>query len=502
MSAIVAVDGLMAMKRREADMPKALSPTREHAHAIWDAAVAAADPFELVRAALSGRELIVGSESHRNTADTAVAPGETRCATAVSAVFSPLQVQILSRAIERAARIIVIGGGKAGATMAAGAEAALADRLDRTVGVVNVPEGALRPLRAIRLNVGRPASVNQPTAAGVAGVRDMLELIKTAGPGDLGLCLLSGGGSALLPAPVEGVSLKDKQDVTTLLHSCGATIDEMNCVRKHLSAVKGGRLAQAFAERGCPLFSLIISDVIGDALDVIASGPTAADPTTFADALAVLERRALTAKTPQAVFDHLRRGAAGAFSETPKTLPATVHNLILANNAMALAAAARRAGELGYPVLNLGAFIEGETLHVAAVMAGIVRSIRADGQPVQSPICLLSGGETTVTLTEDHGLGGRNQEFVLATMLKLGKDGMRNAILLSGGTDGEDGPTDAAGAIADADTLVRAASQQLDPAAFLKRHDAYSFFEKVGGLLKTGLTQTNVMDVRVLLIGA
>jgi glycerate 2-kinase len=169
---------------------------------------------------------------------------------------------------------------------------------------------------------------------------------------------------------------------------------------------------------------------------------------------------------------------------------------------MALAAAARRAGELGYPVLNLGAFIEGETLHVAAVMAGIVRSIRADGQPVQSPICLLSGGETTVTLTEDHGLGGRNQEFVLATMLKLGKDGMRNAILLSGGTDGEDGPTDAAGAIADADTLVRAASQQLDPAAFLKRHDAYSFFEKVGGLLKTGLTQTNVMDVRVLLIGA
>jgi glycerate 2-kinase len=445
-------------------MPIVLSPAREHARAIWDAAVAAADPFELVRAALSGPEL--------------------------------------SQAIACAGRIVIVGGGKAGAAMAAGAEAALADQLDRTAGVVNVPEGAFRPLRAIRLNVGRPAGINQPTAAGVAGVRDMLDLIKKAGPGDLGLCLLSGGGSALLPAPVEGVSLKDKQDVTTLLHASGATIDVINCVRKHLSAVKGGRLAQAFAERDCPLYSLIISDVIGDPLDVIASGPTAGDPTTFADALAVLEHRGLTTKTPRAVLDHLRRGAAGAFPETPKALPNTVHNLILVNNAMALAAAARRAEELGYPVLNLGAFIEGETQQVAAVMAGIVRSIRADGQPVRPPICLLSGGETTVTLTADHGRGGRNQEFVLAMMLKLGKDGMHNAILLSGGTDGEDGPTDAAGAVADADTLVRAASQQLDPAAFLKRHDAYAFFEKVGGLLKTGLTQTNVMDVRVLLIGA
>jgi glycerate 2-kinase len=444
--------------------PGATARRREHARAIWNAAVAAADPFKLVRAALAGSEL--------------------------------------RGAVDRAGRVLVVGGGKAGAAMAAGAEAALADRLDRTAGVVNVPEGAPPPLRAVRLNVGRPAGVNQPTAAGVAGVRDMLGLIKTTGSGDLGLCLLSGGGSALLPAPVESVSLKDKQDVTTLLHASGAAIDEINCVRKHLSAVKGGRLAQAFTERGCPLYCLIISDVIGDPLDVIASGPTAADPTTFADALAVLERRALTTKTPPTILDHLRRGAAGAFPETPKALPATVHNLILVNNARALEVAARRAEELGYPVLNLGAFIEGETQQVAAVMAGIVRSIRADGQPVRPPICLLSGGETTVTLTADHGLGGRNQEFVLAMTLKLGKDGMRNMILLSGGTDGEDGPTDAAGAIADAGTLVRAASQQLDPAAYLGRHDAYTFFEKVGGLLKTGLTQTNVMDVRVLLIGA
>ncbi len=464
MSAIVAAGGLMATKRRKADMPKVLSPTREHARAVWDAAVAAADPVELVSAALRSPEL--------------------------------------SKAVARAGRIVVIGGGKAGGVMAAAVEAALADRIDHVTGSVNVPDGALPPLRAICLHVGRPVGVNQPTPTGVAGVRDMLELIKTIGPGDLGLCLLSGGGSALLPAPVEGVSLRDKQEVTALLHACGATINEMNCVRKHLSAVKGGRLAQAFVERGCPLYSLIISDVIGDPLDVIASGPTAADPTTFADALAVLERRSLTTKTPPSILDHLRRGAAGAIPETPKVLPDSIHNLILCNNATALAAAARRAEELGYAVLNLGAFIEGETQQVAVVMAGIVRSMRADGQPMRPPVCLLSGGETTVTLAANHGRGGRNQEFVLATVLKLGEDGMRNVIVLSGGTDGEDGPTDAAGAVADADTIVRSSALQLEPAAFLGRHDAYSFFEKVGGLLKTGLTQTNVMDVRVLLVGA
>ncbi len=436
---------------------------RQDSRAIWDAAVAAADPVMLVRAALAGPEL--------------------------------------RQAVDRATCILVVGGGKAGAAMAAGVEAALADRLDRVSGVLNVPDGAVRPLRAIRLHGGRPDGVNHPTAVGVAGARDMLDLVKKVGPGDLGLCLLSGGGSALMPAPVEGVTLEDKQRVTALLHACGATIDEMNCVRKHLSRFKGGRLAQAFAERRCPLYSLIISDVIGDPLDVIASGPTAADPTTFADALAVLDRHGLTTGAPSAVLDHLRRGAAGVFPETLKSLPDSVHNLILGNNAGALAAATRRAGELGYPVLNLGAFVEGETRHVAAVFAGIVRSIRADGQPVRPPVCVLSGGETTVTLTGEHGRGGRNQEFVLAALLKLGHAGLRDVVVLSGGTDGEDGPTDAAGAVADAETLLLAAMRGLDPAAFLARHDAYPFFDAVGGLLRTGLTQTNVMDVRVLLVG-
>jgi glycerate-2-kinase len=201
------------------------------------------------------------------------------------------------------------------------------------------------------------------------------------------------------------------------------------------------------------------------------------------------------------VLAHLRRGRDSGVSETPKELPAGVHNLILGNNARALDAAKRQAEALGYPVLNLGSFIEGETRHVAAVFAGVVRSILRDAVPLAPPACVLSGGETTVTLPPDHGRGGRNQEFVLAAALKLGAAGLRNVVVLSGGTDGEDGPTDAAGAWADADTLPRAAALGLDPAAYLERHDAYAFFSAAGGLLKTGLTQTNVMDVRVILVG-
>jgi hydroxypyruvate reductase/glycerate 2-kinase len=326
----------------------------------------------------------------------------------------------------------------------------------------------------------------------------MLHLLSHAGANDVALCLLSGGGSALLPAPPEGVTIAGKQQVTRLLHSCGATINEMNCVRKHLSAVKGGRLAQAFTGRA--MFSLIISDVIGDPLDVIASGPTAADPTTFADARAVLHKYRLTPQVAAAVLHHLSEGVAGRIPETLKTLPANVHNLTLGNNARSLAAAAREAEGLGYRVLNLGSFIEGETRQVATVFAGLVRGIRADGVPLRPPVCLLSGGETTVTLVERHGLGGRNQEFVLAASLKLGDDGLENGIVLSGGTDGEDGPTDAAGAVADAETLRTARRLGLDAGRFLDRNDAYHFFEATGDLLKSGLTGTNVMDVRVILL--
>ncbi len=438
------------------------SVLREHARAIWWAAVAAVDPFALVRDALAQPD----DDMHR--------------------------------ALDGPGRILVVGAGKAGAAMAAGVEAALADRLGRVRGVVNVPADSVRPLQAIRLHAARPAGSNQPTAEGVTGAQAMLDLAAEAVHGDFGLCLLSGGGSALLPAPVKGITLEEKQKVTLLLHACGATIDEMNCVRKHLSDVKGGRLAQAFGR--CPLFSLILSDVVGDPLDVIASGPTAPDPTTFADALAVLERYHLKDQVPPAVLAHLERGRTSLVPETPKELPDSVHNRVIGNNALALTAARRKAEQLGYPVLNLGSFLEGETRQVAIVLAGIVRGVRADGQPAPPPLCILSGGETTVTLGDDHGRGGRNQEFVLAALAKLGEKGLDRIVVLSGGTDGEDGPTDAAGAVGTADTLRRAVQLGLDPARFLDRHDAYPFFDATGDLLKTGLTQTNVMDVRVLLV--
>jgi hydroxypyruvate reductase/glycerate 2-kinase len=449
-----------------------MSDLRRDALAIWQAAVNAVRSDDLVRAALSD-------------------PGLP-----------------LLDAVAKAPRVLVVGGGKAGAAMSAAIEEALGRDLRRVEGLVNVPADLVRPLRAIQLHAARPAGTNEPTAEGVAGACRMLDLLAGAGPDDVALCLLSGGGSALLPAPVEGVTLEDKQQITRLLHACGATINEMNAVRKHLSRIKGGRLALAFLGRS--LFSLIISDVIGDPLDVIASGPTAADPTTFADALAVLQKYGLVGGTqranqgrprpPAIVLRYLEEGAAGRKPETPKVLSPNVHNYVIGNNAKALAAARVKAQEYGYRVLNLGAYLEGETRDVATVLAGLVRSIRLDLQPLSPPVCILSGGETTVTLSEQHGLGGRNQEFVLAAIIKLGGPGMRDVVVLSGGTDGEDGPTNAAGAIGDDATLRTAESQGLVPTAFLSRNDAYHFFESTGDLLKTGLTQTNVMDIRVILL--
>ena len=402
----------------------------------------------------------------------------------------------LREAVATAKRVLVVGAGKAGAAMAEALETALGDQVDKVTGIVNVPADAVRPLKRIILHAARPPASNHPTFEGIVGAVKMLVELGSAGPDDIAICLISGGGSALLPAPF-GVSLEDKQAVTKLLHASGATIHEMNAVRKHLSRVKGGRLAQAF--RGRELFSLIVSDVVGDPLDVIASGPTAADPSTFADALAVLDRYGLRAKVP-AVVEHLERGAAGQVPETLKELPPHVHNVILGNNARALRAATAKAEGLGYRVLNLGSFVEGETRPVATAVAGVVRSIQADGLPVGPPACVLIGGETTVTLGPDSGKGGRNQEFVLAVLHKLGVEGLRGVAVLSGGTDGEDGPTDAAGAVADESTWEAIRRSGLNLAAHLDRHDAYPLFDAVGGLIRTGLTQTNVMDVRVILV--
>jgi len=407
---------------------------------------------------------------------------------------APLVKQTIrvEEAIRTAPRVLVVGAGKAGPGMAAGLESALADRLDKVEGLVNVPAGMSADLRRIRLHSARPQGVNEPTADGVAGAEEMLRLLQGAGPEDVAVCLLSGGGSALLPAPANGVSLADKQAVTKLLHRCGATIDEMNCVRKHLSRVKGGRLAEAFG--GKYLLSLIISDVVGDPLDVIASGPTAPDPTTFADALAVLSRYGLTESAPAAVVRHLEKGRDGTLPDTPKVISTNVVNRVIGSNRVALDAAKRTAEELGYRVLDLGSFIEGETRPIATAIAGIVRSIKHDRIPLAPPACILVGGETTVSLGDKPGKGGRNQEFALAVLAKLGAADMEGVTVLSGGTDGEDGPTDAAGAMADASTPVRRAED------YLQRHDAYHFFGISGGLIKSGLTGTNVMDVRVVLV--
>ncbi len=440
-----------------------MSSLRDHALKIWHAAVDAARPHIAIRAVM--------------TDSCGQLPG----------------------LLASARRILVAGAGKAGAAMSEAVEETLGDALSKTEGIVNVPDldGPSR-LKKIVLHEARPAGSNQPTERGVAGAEGILRLFASAGPEDVGLCLLSGGGSALLPAPAEGVTLADKQEVTRLLHACGATINEMNAVRKHLSRIKGGRLAQAF--HGKALFSLVISDVIGDPLDVIASGPTAPDPTTFANALAILDKFRLLERVPAGVKRHLERGVRGDVSETPKETPANVHHVILANNALSLASATQTAEGLGYRVLNLGSFIEGETQPVALALAGVARSIRRDRVPLAAPVCLLSGGETTVTLTPDHGRGGRNQEFALAAGLHLNATKDEDWLVLSGGTDGEDGPTDAAGAMCDRATFRRAESVGLDAHSYLRRNDAYPFFDATGDLIRTGLTQTNVMDVRVILL--
>lgn len=431
--------------------------SRADAEAIWWAGVRAVDPVHLVEHAL-----------------------------------------LQERDCQQAQRILVVGAGKAGAGMAAGVERALAGCLDRVTGVVNVPAGTFAPLRRIRLHPARPPGVNEPRPEGIVGSEEMLQLLSTAGPEDTALCLLSGGGSALLPAPAPGISLEDKLAVTRLLHRCGASITEMNCVRKHLSRIKGGQLAQAF--RGQRLLTLIISDVIGDPLDVIASGPTVPDPTTFADACQVLERYGLWTQVPASVRQHLEAGRRGEIPETPKALPSSIQYRLIGNNRLALNSARQQALALGYSVLDCGAFIEGETRSVAQVCAGLIRSICHDGQPLPPPACILLGGETTVTLCPSSGQGGRNQEFVLALCGYLDLQELRQVTLLSGGTDGEDGPTDAAGAVADLSIWQKAAELGLQWQDYLQQHNSYHFWKRAGGLLMTGLTGTNVMDLRILLI--
>lgn len=399
-------------------------------------------------------------------------------------------LQIRLRDLER---LWLVGAGKAAAPMARAVERILADRLSG--GRVVVKDGHLCGLERVELfEAGHPV----PDERGVEATRKILELVDQAGPRDLVLCVLSGGGSALLVNPVEGVTLADKQAVTRELLSCGATIGEVNAVRKHLSRVKGGWLARR--ARPATVAALILSDVVGDPLDAIASGPTAPDPSTFAGCLSIIGRYGLARKLPAPVLEVLSRGARGERVETPKAddpLFSGVVNEIVANNLRAVLAAARKAQELGYKPLILSSRVEGETREVARVHAAIYREALATGHPIEPPACILSGGETTVTL-KGPGKGGRNQQFALAVAIDI--QGEPGLCFLSAGTDGTDGPTDAAGAFCDGETAARARSLGLEPARYLDRNDSYAFFERLGDLLKTGPTNTNVMDLRICLV--
>jgi glycerate 2-kinase len=392
--------------------------------------------------------------------------------------------------LEAFRNIYLTGAGKASARMAVAVERLLGKRI--TGGLLNVKHGHVAKLRRIRLNeCGHPV----PDEAGVQGAQEIGNIAAKAGEDDLLICLISGGGSALMPFPAQPVTLAEKQDTTQLLLRSGANIHEINTVRKHISSIKGGQLA-ALAWPA-QVLSLILSDVIGDDLDVIGSGPTAPDSSTFLDALAVLEKFGLTNLVPPPVSERIRAGVAGEIPETPKTLE-RVQNLIVGSNQLALDAAAGAARELGYRPLILSSFIEGETRDVAKVHAAIAKEVLSSGRPVKRPACVISGGETTVTI-KGNGLGGRNQEFALAAAMDIAA--ISGVLMLSGGTDGSDGPTDAAGALCDGTTIARAEKLGLNAADFLARNDSYHFFEPLGDLIKTGPTGTNVMDVRLALFG-
>ena len=433
-------------------MPRSL---RSQALRIFRAAVRAANPAEAVlrHAKIGGGVLTAGRRKYR---------------------------------LSEFENIYVIGAGKAGAQMAQAVEKLLGRRI--TAGLVNIKYGHAARLRRIELNeCGHPL----PDAKGEQGAARIAQLAQHASARDLVICLVSGGASALLPLPAPPVTLADKQATTRLLLNCGADIHEINCIRKHISLVKGGQLARLAYP--ATVLTLILSDVIGDDLDVIGSGPTVPDRTTFLDARAILEKYAIWASVPAAIRERLSSGA----PETPKpgdAIFAKVQNLIVASNRLAVDAAMREARALGFNTMALSTFIEGEAREVARVHAAIAKEIRAAHRPLKPPACVISGGETTVTM-RGAGLGGRNQEFTLAAAIEIA--GLKDVCILSAGTDGSDGPTDAAGAIADGTTLARS---NLNAASFLANNDSYRFFDSLGDLIKTGPTGTNVADVQIVLV--
>jgi hydroxypyruvate reductase len=452
------------MKTQSTDL---LNTMRSQAERIFRASLRRVDPYEAVRrfVRLEGERLLLHQE------------GE------------PEDVLDL-RAFDR---IFVVGAGKATAPMARAVEDILGERI--TKGIINVKNGfTAKLLRTEILEAGHPL----PDQMGVEGTRKILDLLQSAGEGDLIISLISGGGSALLPLPAGPITLAEKQALTKKLLDCGASIDEINAIRKHISLSKGGQLARA----AFPAFTvnLMLSDVVGDKMDVIGSGPFVPDQSTFKEAWAIIEKYEL-ADVPESIRVHLRKGVEAKIPETPKAgdrVFSRVHNRIVGSNLLALEAAKEEAEALGYTALVLSSTVEGETREVARVHTAIARETLASGHPVKPPACVISGGETTVTI-RGTGQGGRNQEFCLAASLDL-MDMPARVVILSGGTDGNDGPTPAAGAIVDQHTVQRGIQAGMKAAELLRNNDSYSFFEKTGELLVTGPTKTNVMDVRLILV--
>ena len=437
---------------------------RRHAVQILGAAVAAADPLAAVHRAVrrDGDRLIIAGRGYHFAASTG---------------------------------LYVVGAGKASARMAAALESVAGDRI--TAGVATTKYGYVEPLRIVDLvEAGHPL----PDQAGLTGARRIVDLVRQAGAGDLVVVLISGGGSALLPMPADGIGLDEKIATTDLLLRSGATINDVNTVRKHLSLIKGGWLARHASPAA--VVTLILSDVLGNPLDVIASGPTVPDPTTFGDALAVVDRFDLRERLPAAARQYLEQGATGEVPETPKPGDPDfvgTQTAVIGDIAGAAAAAAERAQALGYHTDLRDTNVQGEAREVGARFGQTIREMRASVAGAQRPTCVVMGGETTVTV-RGRGRGGRNQELALGASGSLA--GLPQTLVAACGTDGTDGPTDAAGAVVDGTTLARAKARGLDQAQALADNDTYAFFEALDDLIMSGPTNTNVNDLWLGLIGA
>jgi glycerate-2-kinase len=404
-----------------------------------------------------------------------------------------LQVNDYSFDLRKIKNVYVVGGGKASGAMAEALERVLDNHI--TDGLVNVPRGSKQKTHIIKLH---ESSHPIPDESGVEGTRRMLEIADKAEEDDLVVCLISGGGSSLMPLPRGKISIDDKRKVTDVLLKCGATINEINIVRKHISDFKGGWLAKKAYP--ATILNLILSDVVGDPLDFIASGPTVPDSTTFNDAINVLKKYSLWNEVPASVGKVLSDGEKGTIPETPKAGDRAfkkVFNVVVGNCRSASLATLETLKVAGLNALLLTSVLEGEARHIGVMLATIAREIIVSGNPVKKPAGIVAGGETTVSVV-GKGRGGRNQEIALAAALKLG--GLDGAVVASLSTDGVDGPTDAAGAIADGKTLARALKMGLSAEKFLAENDSYNYFSQLGDLIFTGPTGTNVNDVSVIVV--